>query len=491
MNIGIDIGTYSIRISILKNTGPEILLDETENREMLNVISFNKIRKIGNLAIESTKKNSENTIFSLTRFLNKNSENFKEEINFCNFSKKHNTLYFKIKTETKTEDFCLEELLGGIFSQLKSNLNNFSDEDKIINISFPSNYRIKQKLTLIHSSYIGGFNKINLISEEMAIINQFIEIKKNSILPKNLIFIDFGYSKFRIYYVFFINDIVQSIFSDCIEIGVYNFDQGLFNYLTTKFFSGNDFNILDQNRLKYRLWKEIQKKRKILSSNQTVEICLESFIGDLDLIENVSRELFEQININLINRLKIFILKSQNEAMKKGFNLKQINEIQKLGGGSRIPFFEKIIKNLFKKHISKNFNLEEALSKGLAIFPSEGTLQNFYKINEDIFLKVFNKNTKIFEVIKVFPKNTFYNNKNQILVGNYVNVEIYSEREIIYDLLIFSNQNMSLDLLLNQNGMIEILNLKYLKNNCDFFEIKNLLGLNFDEINNLRSKELS
>ena len=492
MNIGIDIGTYSIRIAILKESGPETILDETQNREMLNIISYNKIRKVGNLAIESTKKNSENTIFSITRLIQKTNSELKEEINFCNFSKKNDKIIFEIQIDTKKNNFSIEELLASIFSQIKENISkiSFKEEENIINICYPQNYLMKEKLILLNSSFIGGFKNINLISEEMAIINQFLEIKKNSVLPKNLIFIDFGYSKIRIYYVLFINNIVQSIYSDFIEIGVFDFDRNLFNFITNKFFFKYQYNILDQKKLKYRLLKEIQKKRKILSSNQKVEICLENFLNEIDLIENIDRKQFEVINIELINRIKIFFLKSMNLAQKNGFNINDISEIQKLGGGSRMPFFEILVKKIFfGKNISKNFNLEEAMSKGLCIFPLEKVIKNFCKIEENIFLKVFDEKKNFLEILNIFPKNSFFGTKQILNLEQNCFLEIYSENEKIFDLIIFSDRNLILEILLNNNGLIEILNLDFLKKNSKIFEIKNFLGLKISEILNLREKE--
>ena len=499
INLGIDIGTYSIKVAISKNNKTaEMLLDETDSDKILNIISFNETREIGNV---SGKVHIENSITSVNKYiLSKRNKNLKH---FCDsykeIEKSRNEFNFTMNFNGEKIIFQLEQILAMIFSKIKSMVKENILKMKVF-ISVPDNFGMKEKSIIIDSCKIADIINYNLLKKSTGLTSHFITQKNENIkeiMKKNYIFVDFGYSSLTIYYVSILNYVAKCIYSKTLDIGISNIDNNLMDHYLNLIYSKTNKNFLKKNKQYFKILSTIQKKRKELSANKEVYVNFGHVEEKFDFEDKLTRVNFEKIISNIINKINIFLMQSKFKAESKNFNFNNLSEIQKVGGGSRIPFFDSCLSNAFKNiPIKKNMDFLDGLAKGNASnkIVSE-KFELIEKLNHDIIISAYNKKTNKIISDKLLEKGTDYQMRVQYGLKSGDNLEIrifssYENKEI--DLIVFRLDcpySQDIYFKLDRNGIISIEDLERHQDNSLIVFYKSYYGLDEFEISKLKDIE--
>ena len=295
---------------------------------------------------------------------------------------------------------------------------------------------------------------VNILNESSAItmyygytkyrdlfLNQ--EKKIDPTIEKNILFIDIGYSKTSFILSYFKYNIFKVEYVLCDpNIGGRNFDELIYNYCIKEFSKDKD-NIEINNKMKYRLIESIKSSRIKLSVNTEINISVESFYKDIDLYIILTRQKYEELIIDYINKFEEYIKNIINK-----YNY--IKEIELSGEIMRTPIFQNIIEK-YKLKICKTILIDECTSVGAAL------LNNFYL--KDFPIQHF----KYFIHFNYYDIYYIINYGNIDLENILINKGINQEKEIYLNN--YSNQNINFQLYYNNKKNI------FYKNNLNQLNI--------------------
>ena len=269
------------------------------------------------------------------------------------------------------------------------------------------------------------------------------EKKIDPTIEKNILFIDIGYSKTSFILSNFKYNIFKVEYVLCDpNIGGRNFDELIYNYCIKEFSKDKD-NIEINNKMKYRLIESIKSSRIKLSVNTEINISVESFYKDIDLYIILTRQKYEELIIDYINKFEEYIKNIINK-----YNY--IKEIELSGEIMRTPIFQNIIEK-YKLKICKTILIDECTSVGAAL------LNNFYL--KDFPIQHF----KYFIHFNYYDIYYIINYGNINLENILINKGINQEKEIYLNN--YSNQNINFQLYYNNKKNI------FYKNNLNQLNI--------------------
>ena len=483
--IGINIGSMNTIYSSVEkdkngNFESKVLLSDVSQRTIPSIISFSENQRLfGEIAKNSLKKNINSSFIDISRLIGIDSKSkfFQNEFNeFYYIGPKYNLNLngFNINNQINlTFNDIICSFLDKINTFFFKDINNL--KNKTFTISVPDYFTIYQKenLKIILSSLnIENFNIINestaitldygyMRYKDLFIINNSGKIGIDQNINKYVIFIDSGHSKTSFilskfnYSEFKVLNVMNLPF-----LGGRNFDNKIFSYIVDNFEKKNKIKIFSNNnqerniKLKIRLLNEITKCRKILTVNKDVNILIDSFYNDLDLNENINRDLFKKIIQNDLDEFeknfKIFYKESRNMIDS------DINFIEIAGDLMRTPILQQIVKDVSNKEINKGILIDECPSIGASLYSlylnNQLPFKNFKNIfsfnnyNINYYENENKKNEKI-----LFKKGEFLPNIKNI----FISYDYYSK-----------NKTFSLTFILDKKSN------EYFTNNFDLFKIQ-------------------
>jgi len=483
--IGINIGSMNTIYSSVEkdkngNFESKVLLSDVSQRTIPSIISFSENQRLfGEIAKNSLKKNINSSFIDISRLIGIDSKSkfFQNEFNeFYYIGPKYNLNLngFNINNQINlTFNDIICSFLDKINTFFFKDINNL--KNKTFTISVPDYFTMYQKenLKIILSSLnIENFNIINestaitldygyMRYKDLFIINNSGKIGIDQNINKYVIFIDSGHSKTSFilskfnYSEFKVLNVMNLPF-----LGGRNFDNKIFSYIVDNFEKKNKIKIFSNNnqerniKLKIRLLNEITKCRKILTVNKDVNILIDSFYNDLDLNENINRDLFKKIIQNDLDEFeknfKIFYKESRNMIDS------DINFIEIAGDLMRTPILQQIVKDVSNKEINKGILIDECPSIGASLYSlylnNQLPFKNFKNIfsfnnyNINYYENENKKNEKI-----LFKKGEFLPNIKNI----FISYDYYSK-----------NKTFSLTFILDKKSN------EYFTNNFDLFKIQ-------------------
>jgi hypothetical protein len=374
---GIDLGNDSIIISQYKNNIISVI-EHDNNRKLKFIVSTNNLnseRFIGNNASHKLLNPDYTTIINSKYLLMNNNYNL--------------TIY---KTYVAVLNY---------FSHLTKN--------NTINITIPYFFNNKQ-IQFYHDICKICKIKYNIIDEHYAVALYYGLNRYNTSLEKsNILFIDLGSIHSTIYFVSFSENNCSINYINHIKYGGFNINKILYDYFTYEILDNYNFNIHSSENNKYiiKLFNSCEKIKKTLSiSNIAYEII---DLPNQTIKLSLTREKFNKL-------IQLFINKLINLFNKK--KLIDIHSIEILGGTSRIPIIQEIIKQYYQMTISTTLNLDETVSKGAAYYNNVD-----YKINNiDKSIELTNNlNNKQIQELQNYESNIIIKNDFIIKLKKYRN----------------------------------------------------------------------
>lgn len=368
--IGIDLGTTNSVVAVMEAGEPKVIVNEEGSRITPSVVAFTKDKEIlvGQVAKRQAVTNPENTIFSIKRFMGRGYEEVNEEMKMVPYKvERDNQGRAVIKSSNMGRDYLPPEISALILQKLKRSAEAYLGEpvtEAVITV--PAYFNDAQRQATKDAGKIAGLDVKRIINEPTASSLAYgLDKKKNEIIAVY----DFGGGTFDIS----ILEVGEGVFevkstNGDTHLGGDNFDQRIIDWLISEFKKDQGIDI-SKDRMALQRLKEAAEKAKIeLSSTMETEINLPFITADATgpkhLVMRLSRAKFEQLCADLVDRSK----KPCEQALKDaGLSASQINEVVLVGGMTRMPAIQQVVKEFFGKEPHKGVNPDEVVAIGAAI----------------------------------------------------------------------------------------------------------------------------
>jgi molecular chaperone DnaK len=366
--IGIDLGTTNSCVSIMEGSDPVVITNAEGNRTTPSVVAINENgeRLVGQIAKRQAVTNSENTVYSAKRLIGRHYDT-KEVKEF------QKNVSFKIKkgthdnccVEIKSKDYSLPEISSMVLAKMKQTAEEYLGEkvtDAVITV--PAYFNDSQRQATKDTGQIAGLNVLRIINEPTAAAMSYGLDKKHD---EKIAVYDLGGGTFDIS----ILELGGGVFevkstNGNTYLGGDNFDERLIDWIADEFKKEQGID-LRQDKMALQRLKEAAEKAKIeLSSSAQTDINIPFVTADTSgpkhLNMKITRAKFEQIIGDLIQKT----IEPCNKAMKDA-GVTKIDEVILVGGSTRIPKVQEVVKNFFGCEPHKGVNPDEVVAIGAAI----------------------------------------------------------------------------------------------------------------------------
>ncbi|NTV26199.1 MAG: molecular chaperone DnaK [Chlorobiaceae bacterium] len=366
--IGIDLGTTNSCVAVMQGTQPTVIENSEGYRTTPSMVAFTKTgeRLVGQAAKRQAVTNPKNTIFSIKRFMGRKYDEVPNEKKLASYDVVNDAGDAKVKIGDKT--YSPQEISAMILQKMKQTAEDFLGE-KITEavITVPAYFNDAQRQATKDAGRIAGLDVKRIINEPTAAALAYGLDKKQQ--NEKVAVFDLGGGTFDISILELGDGVfeVKSTDGDT-HLGGDDFDQKIIDYLADEFKKQEGIDLRKDPIALQRL-KEAAEKAKIeLSSRTDTEINL-PFItatqeGPKHLVINLTRAKFEAMCADLFDKL----LEPCRRAVKNSkLEMKEIDEVVLVGGSTRIPKVQSLVKDFFGKEPNKSVNPDEVVAVGAAI----------------------------------------------------------------------------------------------------------------------------
>ncbi len=366
--IGIDLGTTNSVVAVMEGSQPKVLINAQGSRLTPSVVGFTDKgeRLVGLPAKHQQVTNPQNTVFSIKRFMGRRHSEVGGEEKLVPYKVVGGPEEL-VKVDIRGKQYTPPEISAMILQDLKKTAEDYLGEkvtDAIITV--PAYFNDSQRLATKEAGEIAGLNVKRVLPEPTAAALAYGMDKKKG--GKILVF-DLGGGTFDVS-VLDIGDGVFEVLSinGDTHLGGDDYDQLLVDHIAEEFRKQNGIDLRKDPMALQRL-KEAAEKAKIeLSSNMETTINLPFITADASgpkhLQMAVTRSKFESLTSGLTERCRQPVLKALQDAKLAA---KDIDEVLLVGGSTRIPRVQQLVKEIFGKEGNKTVNPDEAVALGAAI----------------------------------------------------------------------------------------------------------------------------
>jgi len=367
--IGIDLGTTNSCVSVMEGNEPVVIPNSEGRRTTPSIVGFteNGERKVGDPAKRQAITNPKNTVFSIKRFMGESYDQVQKEIKRVPYQVDrgdNNTPRINIAGK----QYSPQEISAMILQKMKKTAEDYlGQEVKEAVITVPAYFSDSQRQATKEAGEIAGLTVKRIINEPTAAALAYGLDKKHKDIKVAVY--DLGGGTFDIS-ILELGDGVFEVKSTNgnTHLGGDDFDQIIMDWLAEEFKKDEGVDLRKDPMALQRL-KEAAEKAKIeLSSSMETEINL-PYIMPVDgvpkhLVKKLSRAKFEQLNDSLMQST---IPPCQQALKDAGLKPSEIDEVILVGGSTRIPAIQKLVRDLFGKEPSKGVNPDEVVAIGAAI----------------------------------------------------------------------------------------------------------------------------
>ncbi len=366
--IGIDLGTTNSVVAVMEGGDPVVIPNEEGGRTTPSVVGFTKDgeRLVGQVAKRQAVTNPENTVYSIKRFMGRRFGEVSEEIKIVPY-KVVNGSNKVAKVKVRDKEFSPPEISALVLQKLKRAAENYLGEtvtDAVI--TAPAYFNDSQRQATKDAGTIAGLNVRRIINEPTAAALAYGLDKKKD---ETIAVYDFGGGTFDISILEVGDNVVEvKATSGNTHLGGDDLDQRVIEWIVAEFKKDQGIDLSGDLMALQRLKEAAEKAKVELSSTQETEINLPFVTADASgpkhLNLKLTRAKFEQLVDDLISKT----MEPCRMALKDaGLSANQINEVILVGGSTRIPKVQEMVKELFGKEPNKTVNPDEVVGVGAAI----------------------------------------------------------------------------------------------------------------------------
>jgi len=367
--IGIDLGTTYSCVGIYKNGRVEIIPNDQGNRITPSYVAFTEDeRLIGEAAKNQATVNPAQTLFDVKRLIGRRFKDstVQKDIKLLPFKivDKGSKPFISVKVKGEEKVMGPEEVSSMILTKMKETAENYlGKEVKHSVITVPAYFNDAQRQSTKDAGVISGMTVLRIINETTAAAIAYGLDKKTE---KNILVYDLGGGTFDVSLLTIDNGVFEVVATNGdTHLGGEDFDQRVMQHFIKIFQKKNSKDMTKDSRSLQKLRREVEKAKRALSSTHQARVEIEALYDGIDMSETLTRARFEEINSDLFkNTLGPVKQVMEDSGLKKT----QIDEIVLVGGSTRIPKIQQLIKDFFNgKEPNRGINPDEAVAYGAAV----------------------------------------------------------------------------------------------------------------------------
>src|SRR5215211_1272317 len=367
--IGIDLGTTNSCVAIMEGDQPKVLINSQGSRITPSVVAFTEKgeRLIGQTAKHQQVTNPKNTVFSIKRFMGRRHNEVAQEEKMVPYEIMGGPDEF-VKVKVRGKEYTPEQVSAFILEDLKKTAEDYLGE-KVIEavITVPAYFNDAQRQATKNAGEIAGLKVLRVLPEPTAAALAYgLDKKKNE---KILVF-DLGGGTFDVSCL----DVGDGVFevlsiNGNTHLGGDDFDEELINFLAEEFRKQKGIDLRKDPMALQRLTEAAEKAKIELSGAMETTVNLPFITADASgpkhLQMTINRSKFEQLITPLVEKTRKPVLDALKDA---GLEAKAIDEVVLVGGSTRVPMVQKLVKELFGgKEPNRTVNPDEVVAVGAAI----------------------------------------------------------------------------------------------------------------------------
>lgn len=367
--IGIDLGTTNSAMAVMEGAEPEILVNAEGDRTTPSVVGFGKDgeRVVGKAAKNKAVTNPENTIASVKRFIGRSFAETDEEQKTVSYNVKNGN-GGRAVVDIDGKDYMPEEISAMVLQKIKSDAEKRLGEPVTqAVITVPAYFNDAQRQATKDAGKIAGLEVMRIINEPTAAALAYGLDKTNK--DEKVLVFDLGGGTFDVSVL----ELGDGVFEVCStagdnHLGGDDWDQRIIDWMADKFKGENNIDLRTDKMALQRLKEAAEKAKMELSSTSQTTINL-PFIsagaaGPLHLDYTLTRAEFERITKDLLDRCKAPVEQALRDA---GLKTGDINEVILVGGSTRMPAVQDLVKNMTGKQPNMSVNPDEVVAMGAAV----------------------------------------------------------------------------------------------------------------------------
>ncbi|KAG8738378.1 ATPase with role in protein import into the ER, partial [Ceratobasidium sp. 423] len=367
--IGIDLGTTYSCVGVHRGGRVEIIANDQGNRITPSWVQFaDDERLIGDAAKAAFHTSPSQTVFDAKRLIGRKFDEaeVKRDMKHWPFKviNKGGKPMIQVKNKSELKDFTPEEISAMVLTKMKETAEAYLG-NKVTHavVTVPAYFNDAQRQATKDAGTIAGLTVLRIVNEPTAAAIAYGLDKKGG--ESQIIVYDLGGGTFDVS-LLSIDDGVFEVLATAgdTHLGGEDFDNRVIEHFTREYKKKTGTDVSKNQRALSKLKKEVEKAKRTLSSQMSTKLEIESFENGNDFSETLTRSKFEELNIDLFRKT----MKPVEQVLKDaGVKKEDISDIVLVGGSTRIPKVQQLIREYFGKEPSKGINPDEAVAYGAAI----------------------------------------------------------------------------------------------------------------------------
>ena len=368
--VGIDLGTTNSVVGVIEAGRPIVIANSEGSRTTPSIVGFTKDKEIviGDQARRQLVLNPKNTFYNLKRFIGSDWDELDENSISVPYNvKANNNGSVRVLSPNTEREYAPEELVSSLIRKLINDAETYLGDtvDSAV-ITVPAYFNESQRQATKDSAILAGIKVDRILNEPTAAALAYGFEKSSS---NNVLVFDLGGGTFDVSLLKISNGVfdVKATCGDT-QLGGNNFDSKIVDWLAEKFLAKHDIDLRRDRQALQRLTEAAEKAKCELSGLQKTKISL-PFIttskeGPLHIEETLDRKIFESLSQDLLDRLLEPVQIALDDS---GWNAEDIDEVVLVGGSTRIPMVQQLVKTLVPNDPCQSVNPDEVVAVGAAI----------------------------------------------------------------------------------------------------------------------------
>jgi molecular chaperone DnaK len=370
--IGIDLGTTNSVVAVMEGGNPTVIANAEGNRTTPSVVAFNKSgeRLVGITAKRQAVVNPENTVYSVKRLMGRRYDD--TETQKARKMVSYNIVEgpnhdARVQVPIKNKSYTPQEISAMVLGKLKRDAEAYLGEEvKQAVITVPAYFNDSQRQATKDAGQIAGLEVLRIINEPTAAAVAYGLDKKND---ETILVFDLGGGTFDVSVLEVGDGVIEvkSTNGDTL-LGGDDWDERIVRWLADEFKKEQGVDLSSDRQALQRLREAAEKAKIELSTVTQTEINLPFITADSSgpkhLVVTLSRAKFEQLTADLLERCKTPFYNALKDA---GLSAKQLDEVVLVGGSTRMPMVQELVRSLTNKEPHKGVNPDEVVAVGAAV----------------------------------------------------------------------------------------------------------------------------